>query len=136
MIFWKLNKKHKKWYLINQLMIIVLLVVAMLMAWKQTGAKLPTNTEKLSASLGFFLVSGFFMLAVLNRMSALFKIKSIGFVFMFIFFKSLALIIEPVTIAIGWFLIPLLIDDIIFKPIWNNIWYNQYDMVVKLHGKD
>lgn len=117
-------------------MIIVLLVVAMLMAWKQTGAKLPTNTEKLSASLGFFLVSGFFMLAVLNRMSALFKIKSIGFVFMFIFFKSLALIIEPVTIAIGWFLIPLLIDDIIFKPIWNNIWYNQYDMVVKLHGKD
>jgi hypothetical protein len=91
------------------------------------GLKLPSNESKISATFGFILVGVVLMFALLNRISILFKIRSIGFVILWSMFMLLEYIIDPLKWAFGLMMIPLLIDDMIFKPIWNNIWYNEYD---------
>jgi hypothetical protein len=98
-----------------------------LIAINMAGLKLPSNESKISATFGFILVGVVLMFALLNRISILFKIRSIGFVILWSMFMLLEYIIDPLKWAFGLMMIPLLIDDMIFKPIWNNIWYNEYD---------
>ena len=109
-----------------------MLGISLLISWKVNNIQLPTNTEKWSAVAGFMLTTAFFVLAVLNRIGNLFKVKSMGFVFMFAMFLGMKMIIDPVVWTVGLLCIPLLIDDLIFQPIWKNIWYNEYDSVVKI----
>ncbi len=127
MIFYKLNKRHKKLFILNQLLVFILIVIAVIVAMAQVKVSLPTNEAKLSASMGFILITFVMVLAIMNRLGTLFKLKSFGMLIFFLLFVFLDKIIDPVKIATGYILIPLLIDDIIFKPIWNNIWYNNYD---------
>lgn len=132
MNFYKLNRVHKKWYIINQIFIILMLFTALTISWSVNKVTLPTNASKLVASTSFIMSVIFFSLAVLNRVGNLFKIKSMGFVFIFIMFLGFKYIIDPVVWTVGLLTIPLLIDDIIFRPIWMNIWYNEYDSVVTI----
>ena len=127
MIFHKLNKRHKKLFILNQLLVFILIVIAVIVAMAQVKVSLPTNEAKLSASMGFILITNVMVLAIMNRLGTLFKLKSFGMLIFFLLFVFLDKIIDPVKIATGYILIPLLIDDIIFKPIWHNIWYNHYD---------
>lgn len=132
MTFWKLNNKHKFWFLINQIIVLIMLGIALIVSWNINKVMLPTNTERLTATGGFIVTTVLFSLAILNRVNVLFKVRSVGFAFMFIMFFAIDKIIEPLVWTTGLLLIPLLIDDIIFKSIWNNIWYNEYDGVVKI----
>lgn len=132
MNFYKLKAVHKKWFIINQLFIILMLLIALIISWSVNKVELPTNTSKLVAGASFIMSLSFFALAVLNRIGNLFKVKSIGFIFIFVMFLGFKYIIDPVVWTVGLLTIPLLIDDIIFRPIWMNIWYNQYDSVVKI----
>ena len=127
MIFYKLSTKHKKWFIINQIGLFIALFIMFLVALNVAGLKLPSNESKISATFGFILVGIVLMFALLNRISILFKIRSIGFVILWAMFMLLEYIIDPLKWAFGLMMIPLLIDDMIFKPIWNNIWYNEYD---------
>lgn len=136
MQFWKLKWKHKKWFLINQAIVIILLIVAAIIAWVVTKVELPSNVSKLRASAGWIVSFFVLVLALLNRIGALFKVRSAGFLVLFIMFLGLGSIIEVVTWTLGLMLIPLLLDDIIMRPIWLNIWYNQYDGVVKLYEQE
>lgn len=117
MTFWKLNSKHKFWFLINQIFIMILLGIALLISWNINKVVLPTNTEKLTATGGFIVTTLLFSFAILNRVNVLFKVRSVGFAFMFIMFYAIEKIIEPLVWTTGLLLIPLLIDDIIFKSI-------------------
>ena len=136
MQFWKLKYKHKKWFLINQAIVIILLIVAAIIAWSITKVELPSNVSKLRASAGWIVSFFVLVLALLNRIGALFKIRSAGFLVLFIMFLGLGSVIDVVTWTLGLMLIPLLLDDIIMRPIWLNIWYNQYDGVVKIHEQE
>jgi hypothetical protein len=127
MIFYKLSAHHKKWFIINQVVLFIALIVMFLIALNLAGLKLPSNESKISATFGFILVGIVLLFALLNRISILFKIRSIGFVILWSVFMLLEYIIDPLKWAFGLMMIPLLIDDMIFKPIWNNIWYNEYD---------
>jgi hypothetical protein len=127
MIFYKLSAHHKKWFIINQVVLFIALIVMFLIALNLAGLKLPSNESKISATFGFILVGIVLLFALLNRISILFKIRSIGFVILWSMFMLLEYIIDPLIWAFGLMMIPLLIDDMIFKPIWNNIWYNEYD---------
>jgi hypothetical protein len=127
MIFYKLSAHHKKLFIINQIVLFVALLIMALIAINMAGLKLPSNESKISATFGFILVGVVLMFALLNRISILFKIRSIGFVILWSMFMLLEYIIDPLKWAFGLMMIPLLIDDMIFKPIWNNIWYNEYD---------
>lgn len=132
MNFYKLNRVHKKWFLINQAFILLMLMIALTVSWSVNKVTLPTNASKLVASTSFIMSMVFFALAVLNRVGNLFKIKSMGFIFIFVMFLGFKYIIDPVVWTVGLLTIPLLIDDIIFRPIWMNIWYNEYDSVVTI----
>lgn len=136
MQFWKLKLKHKKWFLINQAIVIILLIVAAIIAWVITKVDLPSNATKLRASAGWIVSFFVLVLALLNRIGALFKVRSAGFLVLFIMFLGLGSIIEVVTWTLGLMLIPLLLDDIIMRPIWLNIWYNEYDGVVKIYEQE
>lgn len=136
MQFWKLKLKHKKWFLINQAIVIILLIVAAIIAWVITKVELPSNVSKLRASAGWIVSFFVLVLALLNRIGALFKVRSAGFLVLFIMFLGLGSIIDVVTWTLGLMLIPLLLDDIIMRPIWLNIWYNEYDGVVKLYEQE
>lgn len=127
MIFYKLSAKHKKLFIINQICLLIALLVMFLIALNVAGLKLPTNESKISATFGFILVGIVLLFAVLNRISVLFKIRSIGFVILWSMFMLLEYIVDPLKWAFGLMMIPLLIDDMIFKPLWNNLWYNEYD---------
>ena len=127
MIFFKLSPKHKKWFIINKALVFLALVICLFIAVNMAGVTLPTNESKLSASLGFILIFGVMMLAFMNRISTLFKIRSMGFLVLWLLFLTLDHIIDPLKLAFGLMLIPLVIDDLILHPIWMNIWYNQYD---------
>lgn len=132
MIFWKLNSKHKKWFLINQIAVITALLIALILSWNISKIELPSEGSKLVAGFGFITTFGFFIAAALSRIGNLFKIKSVGFVFIFFMFLGLQYIIVPMTWAVGLMLIPMVIDDLVFQPIWQNIWYNNYDNFVKV----
>ena len=136
MQFWKLKWKHKKWFLINQAIVIILLIVAAIIAWVITKVELPSNVSKLRASAGWIVSFLVLVLALLNRIGALFKVRSAGFLVLFIMFLGLGSVIDVVTWTLGLMLIPLLLDDIIMRPIWLNIWYNQYDGVVKIYEQE
>lgn len=132
MNFYKLSGNHKKWYIFNQVVILIMLGIALSISWSVNKVVLPTNSSKLIASTSFIMSLVFFALAVLNRVGSIFKIRSMGFIFIFVMFLGLKYIIDPVVWTVGLLTIPLLIDDMIFKPIWNNIWYNEYDGVVRI----
>ena len=136
MQFWKLKWKHKKWFLVNQAIVIILLIVAAIIAWVVTKVELPSNVSKLRASAGWIVSFFVLVLALLNRIGALFKVRSAGFLVLFIMFLGLGSIIDVVTWTLGLMLIPLLLDDIIMRPIWLNIWYNEYDGVVKIYEQE
>lgn len=127
MNFWKLKGKHKKWFIINQLIVISLLIVMLFVAWAVNKVELPTSTQKISASTGFVTGVVILLLAVLNRISVLFKVRSMGFIVFFILFLTIKLVIDVMIWATGLIGLIILLDDVIMVPIWNNIWYNEYD---------
>lgn len=132
MVFFRLSPKHKMWYVINKTLVLIGLLVAVILAMKTTNIELPTKASKLSASLGFIIIIFVFVMAALNRIGSIFKIKSVGFVVFFFLFLGLEYIVNPVRIVTGYMLIPLLIDDLIFYPIWLNIWHNKYANLVRI----
>lgn len=134
MNFFKFKTKHKFWYLFSKIMVILTMVIMAATVMITSNIELPTNISKMSASLGFITVLFVFGLAFLNRINTIFKIKSVGFVVLWVLFSTVELIIAPLTSALSLILIPMLVDDIIITPIFLQIWYNQYDGVVKIDG--
>lgn len=127
MIFYKLSPKHKRLYIINQIVLFMALLVAFALAINKSELELPTNALKLKASAGFVMAAMILALAFMNRLGVLFKIKSMGFVILFLFFSFLQTINAAIVWTTGLMLVPLLIDDIVIRPMWLNLWYNVYD---------
>jgi hypothetical protein len=127
MIFYKLSTKHKRLFILNQVILFFALIVAFAVAINKSELELPTNALKLKASAGFVMASIILALAFMNRLGVLFKIKSMGFVILFLFFTFLQTINLAIVWTTGLMLIPLLIDDIVIRPMWLNLWYNVYD---------
>ena len=125
--FFKLSAKHKKMYILYKFIIIASILSISSFVIFTSDIKLPTNASKLTASVGFVMVVFITLMAVFNRIGNLFKIRSIGFLVLFFMFYGVNLIIEPVILLTGLLCIPMLVDDIILVPIWNNLWYNNYD---------
>lgn len=132
MNFFKLKWKHKKWFLINQAIVIILLIIALIIAWKVNKVEMPTNLSKLTTNASWIISVFVLIMALLNRIGTLFKVRSAGFLILFLMFLGLDRVIDVVIWTLGLMLIPLLLDDIIMRPIWLNIWYNEYDGVVKI----
>jgi len=127
LIFAKLNSKHKAQYIASKASVGVGLAAMIPVAMLAADVNLPTIESQVSFSIGFVGVLAIFLLAVLNRLAALFKIKSIGFLVVFTVMLALKSSIDIMVWSLGLMSIPLLIDDAIITPIWNNIWYRDYE---------
>lgn len=125
--YWKLSKRHKKRFILHHTILVILLLGALTTSWFIADVSLPDNVSKLTAGSGFVVSIIVFLMAVLNRASSLFKIKSIGFFIFFLLFLSIQGIIEVLVWSTGLMTIILIIDDFVMTSIWNNIWYNQYE---------
>ena len=132
MKFFKLKWKHKKWFLINQTIVIILLLAALVTSWSINKVEMPTNLSKLTANASWIISVFVLVMALLNRIGSLFKVRSAGFLILFLMFLGLNQVIDVIIWTLGLMLIPLLLDDTICRPIWLNIWYNEYDGVVKI----
>lgn len=126
-IFAKLNSKHKAQYVASKASVGVALVGMIPLSLACADVALPTIQSQLSVSIGFVGVFAIFLLAILNRLAALFKVKSIGFLVVFVVMLALKSSIDIMVWSLGLMSIPLLIDDAIITPLWNNIWYRDYE---------
>lgn len=106
------NRKHKRNFIILKGLVLIGILLALFFAGQKAMVKLPTTVEKWSFGVGFASVGVIGALAYLNRLKALFKIKSAGFVILFAILLLLSVSIEALLWASGLVCIPLLIDDI------------------------
>jgi len=127
MVFAKLSSKHKTQYVLSKVGVGAGLVGMIPLSLLAANVNLPTVQQQLSVGIGFIGVIAIFLLAMLNRISSLFKIKSMGFLVFFVIMLALKQSIDIMVWSLGLMSIPLLIDDAIITPIWNNIWYRDYD---------
>ena len=127
MNFYKLSPKHKKWFVFNKIIILTSLIISFILSLQIEKIEIKTNVQGLSVGVSFIISFIFLILAGFNRIGSIFKIRSIGFIFIFLFVVFLDQILGVLKWTIGLSLIPLLIDDIILLPLWNNLWYNYYD---------
>lgn len=127
MNYYKLNKKHKKWYIIHQVMLFASIIAMMILAGHLGGTTLIVREDMFRVPLGFIIIGITTMLAMLNRLKTLFKIKFIGFGIVFVTALFLQSVMHVLVLASGLMLIPLFIDDVILQPIWKSIWYNNYE---------
>lgn len=127
MNFFKLSPKHKRMYIGGKVAIVIMMIIMLAVSLRVADVDLPTVQSQLSVGIGFIGVMTVFVLALVNRVNILFKIKSIGFVIMFLVLLAIREGIDIFVWSIGLMSIPLLIDDMILTPIWLNVWYKEYD---------
>lgn len=126
-IFSKLSAKHKKWFIINKVTLFAIIALMTYIAVKITNPVIETSGEKMSLSMGAMLGLSVMALAFFNRLGTLLKVKFVGFLIAFLILFSLNMIMNTLVMALGFVLIPLMIDDIILLPIWKSLWYNTYE---------
>lgn len=125
-IFWALSSKHKKLYILNNLVLVLALVVAMIVAWMVNKVQMPTEVSKLSASSGFVTGIAVLLVALLNKAGSLFKIRSVGFLVFWIIFMMIRSVLDVMMWTTGLMAGILLFQDIILEPMWKNLWWNEY----------
>lgn len=122
-----LSPHHKKVYLIHKLIVFALIILAVFSAVKITNPVLYTDTDRISLSIGAMTGLIVMVLALMNRIKTLLKVKFVAFLIIWVLLFSLNMVVDTLIWSIGLVLIPLSIDDLIFLPYWRNVWYNDYE---------
>lgn len=131
MNFFRLSSKHKRQFILGKSAIIIMIITLFFVALKIEKVTFVNNLAKVSGGLSFVTILFIAILAVFNRITVIFKIRSIGFIVLFFLLIGIEYIVGPARLVTGLMLIPLMLDDFILTPIWKNIWYNDYaDLVV------
>lgn len=125
--FGKLSKKHKKIFLLHKLLLFLSILIMTIIAVSITNPEIVETSDKMSFTLGAMIGFSIMILAFFNRLKTLFKIKFVVFLVIWLLLMSLQMIMSTMLWTIGLVLIPLMIDDLIILPIWNNLWYNVYE---------
>lgn len=104
-----------------------------------TKLHLPKLEEKVSWGIGLISVAIVGVMAFMNRIKMLFKVKSVGFIISFIIFLLLSVAIETLVWSLGLVTIPLLIDDVIvngyFKVLNVTKYWDSYRDVIRSENK-
>ena len=123
----KLNCKHKKIFIVHQLVLFLVIIIIITTAINQTNPVIETTTEKISVTIGGIFTISIIALAITNRLKKLLQVKFTTFLVIWFILLSLNSIMSTLIWGIGAAIIPLAIDDIIMSAYWNKIWYNKYD---------
>ncbi|HPG43231.1 MAG TPA: hypothetical protein PLJ98_05420 [Acholeplasmataceae bacterium] len=122
-----LEWRHKKWYIFQKLMIFLLIGLMTYLAIFKTNPVLATREEKMSVTMGVVVGVFVMILVVFQFIKSIVKLKFLMFLIAWIILMSLQPIMDTLIWSIGLNIIPLAIDEIIFRPIWESVWYNQYE---------
>jgi hypothetical protein len=125
--YYKMSKKHKKYFVLHQALLFVVLAAIIIVAIKITNPEIVDTSDKMSLTMGGVVGFSVMILAFMNRLRNLIKIKFVAFLIIWVLLFSMQMIMTTLIWAIGFALIPLIIDDLILIPMWNRIWYNNYD---------
>lgn len=128
-MFIKYDKTDKIKFIVAKVIIFILIILAALLAMHLAKVDLPKATQKVSWGFGLTLIAFIVVLAYLNRLKMLFKIKSIGFLVAFVILSLLRVGIDALVWGTGLVAIPLLIDDIFVVS------YFKYLDITKYGGK-
>jgi ABC-type Na+ efflux pump permease subunit len=93
----------------------------------KTNPVLATRDEKMSVTMGFVVGFIVMMFVIFQWIKPIVKLKFLMFLIAWIILMSLQPIMQTLIWSIGLNVIPLAIDEIIFRPIWESLWYNQYE---------
>jgi hypothetical protein len=123
-----LEWRHKKWYLLQKMIIFAMIGLMTYLAIVKTNPVLATRDEKMSVSMGV-VVGVIVMLLVMFQFikSIVVKFKFLMFLIAWIILMSLQPIMDTLIWSIGLNIIPRAIDEFIFRPFWESVWYNQYE---------
>ena len=126
-LFSKLSTRHKKLFIFHQMLLFFSIIMMIVIAVKVTNPQITSIDDKMSLTMGGMI--GFFvlMLAFANRLKSLLKVKFVAFLIIWLLLFSFNKVIDTMIWTVGLSLIPLAIDDLILKPIWRNVWFNNYE---------
>ena len=125
--YWKLNKQHKKRFIIHQVALFITLTIIIIVAIRFTNPVVETTSDKMSLTIGGIVGFTVMILAFMNRLKKLLKVKFVAFLILWVLLYSMNSIMLTLIWGIGAALIPLMIDDLIMTPYWNRVWFNNYD---------
>jgi len=125
--YFKLKWKHKKVFLIHQIILLVSIVLIISLAVHNTNPVVESTSAKIELTLGGTFTVMIIALAMTNRLKKLLKVKFTVFLIMYVILLSMNSIMSTLIWGIGAAIIPLAIDDIIMSAYWNKVWYNEYD---------
>jgi len=125
--FTLLEWRHKKWYILQKMMIFLMIILATYLAIFKTNPVLVTRDEKMSVTMGVVVGLFVMILVMFQFIKSIVKFKFLMFLIAWIILMSLQPIMQTLIWSIGLNIIPLAIDEIIFRPIWESIWYNNYE---------
>ena len=108
-------------------MIFLLIGLMTYLAIFKTNPVLATREEKMSVTMGVVVGVFVMILVVFQFIKSIVKLKFLMFLIAWIILMSLQPIMDTLIWSIGLNIIPLAIDEIIFRPIWESVWYNQYE---------
>ena len=125
-MFLSYDKKDKRKFILAKGFIFIFIGMMAYLATHFSKIELPELKHQISFGLGFLLILVVVILALLNRLQSLFKIRSIGFLLVFLILLLFRYTIDTLVITTGLTTIPLLIDDVVINPYFKYINMNKY----------
>lgn len=125
------QKKDKRKFLILKSLVFIGIILMALLSLRVSNLKLPTLEDKLSFGIGMIIIVLVVVLAFLNRIKAIFKIKSLGFLLTFIVLLLFSKIIDTLVVGVGLISIPLLLDDLVINNYFKYINITKYWNIYK-----
>lgn len=111
----KYTNKEKRQFIFAKMFVFVSIILMCILAGYITKVKLPNLESKISFGVGIIIIGIVGLIATLNRLKMIFKVKSVGFIFAFVVLLLLKGTIDFLIWSIGLVMIPLIIDDTVFK---------------------
>src|SRR5690554_4564671 len=138
-MFIKYTKKDKAKFLISKFLIFCGIIAMLILAAHIEKLKLLTREVQLSYSLGIILLVSISAHVILNRINIIFKIKSIGFIVVFVMVVLLESHMSVIKTGLGLMLIPMIIDDTLvngyFYVLNVNKYWDIYRSVMLVEGR-
>lgn len=125
------QKKDKRKFLILKSLVLIGIILMALLSLRVSNLKLPTLEDKLSFGIGVIIIIIVVVLAFLNRIKVIFKIKSLGFLLTFIVLLLFSKVIDTLVVGVGLISIPLLLDDLVINNYFKFINITKYWNIYK-----
>ncbi len=125
-MFYKYDATDKRYFIYLKSFVFLLVLEMAFLAITKSNIALPTFENKLSFGIGIIGVIFVVVLAYLNRLKSLFKIKSVGFVTIAFILFFLKQAIEAMSLSFILISIPLLIDDLIINNYFKYLNMTKY----------